>query len=51
MAQFLTMVSTNVDRAGKPFVSAWEGANGLPITATQFHPERQVSCRQRRRRH
>lgn len=42
MAQFLTMVATNVDRGGKAFVSVWEGANGLPITATQFHPERQV---------
>lgn len=41
LANLLTMVSTNVDRVGTPFVSMWQGKNGLPITGTQFHPERQ----------
>ena len=34
-----TMLSTNVDRKGKPFVSSME-AKALPIFATQYHPER-----------
>jgi gamma-glutamyl hydrolase len=35
-----TALSTNVDRNGKPFVSSMEGKGGLPIFATQFHPEK-----------
>ncbi|RYY33301.1 hypothetical protein EON62_04365 [archaeon] len=40
-----TLIATNVDRAGKPFVSAMEGNNGLPIYTSQFHPEKvQFEC-------
>jgi gamma-glutamyl hydrolase len=35
-----TVLSTNVDREGKPFVSSMEGKNGLPIFTTQYHPEK-----------
>jgi gamma-glutamyl hydrolase len=38
-SSFFTLVSTNVDRAGRPFISTLEGA-ALPVTATQWHPER-----------
>ena len=41
MAELLVMLATNRDRDGKQFVSMWEG-RGLPITATQFHPERVI---------
>ena len=41
MQSLLTMLATNVDRRGRPFVSMWEG-KGVPITATQFHPERPI---------
>jgi hypothetical protein len=40
----LRIVSTNIDAAGRPFVSAFEGVPGLPNTenffGVQFHPER-----------
>lgn len=35
----LTVLSTNVDLKGATFVSALEGAGGLPVYAVQFHPE------------
>jgi gamma-glutamyl hydrolase len=38
-SSFFTLVSTNEDRAGRPFVSTMEAAR-YPITATQWHPER-----------
>lgn len=41
VASRFTVLSTNVDRRGLRFVSAAE-ANELPITATQFHPEKPV---------
>lgn len=41
LAAALVMAATNVDRAGSPFVSAWEG-RAYPVTATQFHPERPI---------
>lgn len=37
----LSMLSTNVDRNGKPFVSMVEGTN-LPVYATQWHPEKNM---------
>lgn len=33
------VLSTNVDRGGRPFVSSLEG-DSLPIYATQYHPEK-----------
>mmetsp|Transcript_3798 Transcript_3798/g.7833 ORF Transcript_3798/g.7833 Transcript_3798/m.7833 type:complete len:375 (-) Transcript_3798:60-1184(-) len=35
----LTALATNVDLKGGTFVSALEGAGGLPVYAVQFHPE------------
>lgn len=37
----LRVLSTNVDREGRPFISSSEGIT-LPITTTQFHPEKPV---------
>lgn len=39
LAGFFILVSTNFDRVGKAFVSTVEAWN-YPITATQWHPER-----------
>jgi len=39
LTDFFTLISTNVDRKGKPFVSTMEGKKA-PIFATQFHPEK-----------
>jgi gamma-glutamyl hydrolase len=39
LPSFYTMLSTNVDRKGLPFVSSIEGIK-YPFWATQFHPER-----------
>lgn len=39
LTSFFRLLSTNVDRAGLPFVSAVEGINA-PIYGTQFHPEK-----------
>ena len=39
LAAFYTVLSTNVDRAGKPFVSGME-AKDAPVYGTQWHPEK-----------
>lgn len=40
-----TVLATNVDRVGKPFVSSMEGQEGLPIFTSQYHPEKpQFEC-------
>jgi gamma-glutamyl hydrolase len=39
LTSFYTLVSTNLDRVGKAFVSTLE-AKQYPITAVQWHPER-----------
>ena len=44
LAQRLEVLSTNVDKQGKPFVSTVEGRKGLPLYATQWHPERPGFC-------
>lgn len=38
LQKFFTIIATDLDRQGKPFVSIME-AKTLPIYATQFHPE------------
>jgi len=38
LAKFFRILSTNVDRENKPFISSIEGIN-MPFYATQFHPE------------
>lgn len=40
LAQLFSLLSTNEDRAGRPFVSSLEGQAGLPIFTTQYHPEK-----------
>lgn len=42
LVQSFRVLATNVDRAGKEFVSVVEGRAGLPIFATQFHPEKNI---------
>ena len=37
-----SVLATNVDRAGRPFVAMVEGKGGLPVWATQFHPEKNI---------
>src|SRR5688500_15840478 len=45
LAERFTVLSTNVDRAGLPFVSSMEGKDGLPVGGTQYHPEKvQFEC-------
>ena len=44
LAQRLEILSTNVDRVGRPFVSTVEGRGGRPLYATQWHPERPGFC-------
>eukprot|EP00698_Gefionella_okellyi_P006616 TRINITY_DN15940_c0_g1_i1.p1 TRINITY_DN15940_c0_g1~~TRINITY_DN15940_c0_g1_i1.p1 ORF type:complete len:312 (-),score=64.62 TRINITY_DN15940_c0_g1_i1:51-986(-) len=39
LTNFFNILSTNVDRAGKTFVSSVEGKT-VPVYATQFHPEK-----------
>jgi gamma-glutamyl hydrolase len=41
LASFFNVLSTNVDRKGRPFVSTIEGKT-MPVFATQWHPERSV---------
>ena len=36
------VLATNVDRKGRAFVSLVEGKRGLPVWATQFHPEKNI---------
>jgi len=38
LANFFRILSTNVDRENKPFISSMEGIN-IPFYGTQFHPE------------
>ena len=38
----VNILSTNRDRKGKEFISTVEGAKGLPVWATQFHPEKNI---------
>jgi len=40
LSSFFYVLSTNVDRKGKAFVSTVEGKNGLPFYGNQWHPER-----------
>ena len=40
LSSTFTVLSTNTDRKGVPFVSTMEGQNGLPIFASQWHPEK-----------
>ena len=40
MSTTMRSLSTNVDDNGREFVSSAEGADGLAIYVTQFHPER-----------
>lgn len=42
LASAFTVLSTNHDRVGQPFVSTIEGRGGLPVWATQYHPEKPV---------
>ena len=39
LARDFEVLATNVDRAGRPFVSSFEG-RALPIYGSQFHPEK-----------
>lgn len=36
----MAVLSTNLDKRGREFVSSTEGRDGLPIFTTQFHPEK-----------
>jgi gamma-glutamyl hydrolase len=38
----MSILATNVDRNGREFISVVEGRNGLPVFATQFHPEKNI---------
>ena len=40
LVSFFDVLATSVDRNGKEFVAVVEGKGGMPIYATQFHPER-----------
>lgn len=40
LRRFFRMLSTNVDRKGRPFVSSVQGVLHPNIQGTQFHPER-----------
>lgn len=40
LADFFTVLSTNKGRKGLEFVSTVEARNGVPIFASQWHPER-----------
>jgi len=40
LASRFTVLATNLDRQGRPFVSSMEGQGGLPIFTTQYHPEK-----------
>ncbi len=42
LAARFSLLSTNHDRAGQPFVSTIEGRGGLPIWGVQWHPEKAV---------
>jgi len=45
LASRFTVLATNLDRQGRPFVSSMEGQGGLPIFTTQYHPEKvQFEC-------
>ena len=36
------VLATNLDRKGREFVSVVEGKGGLPVWATQWHPEKNI---------
>ena len=40
LSSTLTVLSTNTDRNGRPFVSTVEGVGNLPIYGSQWHPEK-----------
>ncbi len=41
LSGFFDMLSSNIDpNNGRAFVSTVEGKNGVPIMATQWHPEK-----------
>ena len=40
LASTFDILSTNVDRQGKPFVSTIEGKDGVPVWGAQWHAER-----------
>ncbi len=42
LAQFFDLLSTNVDRKGRSFVSSIQGRQARNIVGVQFHPERQA---------
>lgn len=44
LASTFTILSNNVDRGGRPFVSTIEGRGGLPVWAVQWHPEKVRVC-------
>lgn len=50
LANMYNLISTNVDRKGKPFGSTLEGKT-LPIYAVQWHPERNQYGIEPRQRH
>lgn len=39
MTSFFNVLSTNVDRKGREFISGWESKK-FPIYGTQWHPEK-----------
>jgi len=41
LTSFFRLMSTNVDRKGRPFVSTIEGIN-LPVYGSQWHPEKNI---------
>jgi len=42
LPQAFNVLATNHDRKGREFVSVVEGKNGLPMWATQWHPEKNI---------
>lgn len=42
LAAAFAILSTNQDRAGRPFVSTVEARGGLPVWGVQWHPEKPV---------
>jgi gamma-glutamyl hydrolase len=41
LAAFFTVLSTNLDRGGKPFASTIEGKK-YPVWGSQWHPEKNI---------
>jgi len=42
LVEAFSVLATNVDRRGKPFVSLMEAKHGLPFWGSQFHPEKSI---------